>query len=96
VFWKKARIIDAISIRNVYAVSPKADLSLISRLQEQFNANFSADLAPLLAMLSVPRPLSSVLPPKADKNLYLDMIAFLLRHNFITQVHMVFCTYLPN
>jgi hypothetical protein len=92
VFWKKARIIDAISIRNVYAVSPKADLSLISSLQAQFKSNFSTDLAPLLATLSVPRPLSSVLPPKADKNLYLDMIAFLLRHNFITQVHMVFCT----
>ncbi len=91
-FWKKARIIDAISIRNVYAVSPKSDLSLISSLQEQFNSNFSANLAHLLSILSVPRPLSSILPPKTEKNLYLEMIAFLLRHNFITQVHMVFCT----
>lgn len=43
VFWKKARIIDAISIRNVYAVSPKADLNLIFSLQEQFSFNFSGE-----------------------------------------------------
>lgn len=91
-YWGKARIIDMVSIRNVYAVSADADLTLVPRLSDDFMNRFGGtNLAKLLSILSVPRPLSTLLPSKTDKGLYLDMVIYLLRHNLVSQVHMYFC-----
>jgi hypothetical protein len=47
-----------------------------------------------LSLLSIPRPLSALLPSKNEKGLYLDMILYLLRHGLVSQVHMFFCKFL--
>ena len=90
VFWKKARVIDTVSIRNVYSVNPKADLNHILHLD--FSTRFpNYSLFSLLSILSLPRPLSSILPSKNEKTEYLDMIIYLLKHDLVTQIHMYFC-----
>lgn len=63
VFWKQAKVIDAVSSRNVYVVSHRADLNKYMSLSEAFSAEFPNMplLSVILAQLGKARPLSTCL-----------------------------------
>ncbi|ORX55436.1 UPF0171-domain-containing protein [Piromyces finnis] len=89
VYWRKARIIDVISIRNVYVISPNANLDILPELCKDFENHFpGTDLLSIFSELSIPRPFSSVIPSKDQRTLYLEIITYFLRHNLVTQLHM--------
>ncbi|TPX58143.1 hypothetical protein SpCBS45565_g08071 [Spizellomyces sp. 'palustris'] len=94
VHWQKAKIIDVISIRNVYVVSQGAELDLLPRLVQDFNSSFpQLDLPTILSDLSIPRPYSAIIPQKEFRTLYLEVLTYLLRYNLVTQLHMYICAY---
>ncbi|KAI9017072.1 nitrogen permease regulator of amino acid transport activity 3-domain-containing protein [Gaertneriomyces semiglobifer] len=89
VHWKKAKIVDALNTRNVYVVSPEAELSLLPQMVEDFESRFpQLDLPSILANLNAPRPYSAIVPDKELKTLYLEVLTYLLRHGFVAQLHM--------
>lgn len=89
VYWRKARIINVISIRNVYVISPNADLNKLPDLCKDFENHFpGTDLLSIFSELSIPRPFSSIIPSKDQRTLYLEIVTYFLRHNLVTQLHM--------
>ncbi|ORY25303.1 UPF0171-domain-containing protein [Neocallimastix californiae] len=89
VYWRKAKIINVISIRNVYVISPNADLNKLQELCQDFENHFpGTDLLSIFSELSIPRPFSSIIPSKDQRTLYLEIITYLLRHDLVTQLHM--------
>jgi hypothetical protein len=88
-YWGKARIIQTISSRNFYVVSDVCDLTAVDRLSSEFDNRFSPlGLTTLLRDVSIPKPYHTVIPSRDVRNLYLEAIAFLLRHELVVQVHM--------
>jgi hypothetical protein len=88
-YWGKARIIQTISSRNFYVVSDMCDLTAVDRLASEFHNRFSPlGITTLLQDVSIPKPYHNVIPSKDVRNLYLEAIAFLLRHELVVQVHM--------
>jgi hypothetical protein len=95
-FWDKARIIQTISSRNFYVVSDEADLAMMGRLSSEFHTRFSPlELEKVLQDVSIPKPYHTIIPTKELKNLYLEAIAFLLRHELVVQVHMYLVLMIP-
>ncbi|KAJ3010132.1 Nitrogen permease regulator 3 [Thoreauomyces humboldtii] len=96
VHWQKAKIIDVISMRNVYVVSPDAPLDKLPCLIEDFQTRFpQLDLPSVLADLSIPRPYSVIVPQKELRTLYLEILTYLLRHNLVHQLHMYIYLMIP-
>ncbi|KAI9106241.1 nitrogen permease regulator of amino acid transport activity 3-domain-containing protein [Phlyctochytrium arcticum] len=96
VHWQKAKIIDVISIRNVYVVSQSAQLDLLPRLTADFESRFpTLDLAGILAELSVPKPYSTCIPEKELRTLYLEVLTYLLRYDLVVQLHMYIYLMIP-
>ena len=94
--WNKARVIDAISIRNIYTISPKFDLTRLETLTNQFSVRFpTMELSKLLQELSSPRPYSTIIGSKENRNLYLEIITFLIRHHIVVQLHMYMYLLVP-
>jgi nitrogen permease regulator 3-like protein len=88
-FWGKAKIIQTISSRSFYVVSDNSDLAVMGRVSSEFNTRFSPlELEKVLQDVSIPKPYHNIIPTKELKNLYLESIAFLLRHELVVQVHM--------
>ncbi|CAG8783186.1 15907_t:CDS:2 [Dentiscutata erythropus] len=58
IYWRKAKIIDVISVRNIYVVSPTADMNSLPTYIEYFKQHFPPDfdLVKILASLSTPKP----------------------------------------
>ncbi|CAJ0639352.1 7090_t:CDS:2 [Entrophospora sp. SA101] len=81
IFWRKAKIIDVINVRNVYVVSPTADMN-----SQHFPA---LDLVTILASLSTQKPyfLSAVITSKEHRTMYLEAITYLLRKDLVVQLH---------
>ncbi|CAG8477829.1 9559_t:CDS:2 [Ambispora gerdemannii] len=65
IYWRKAKLIDVISVRNVYAVN--------------FSHIIDRDIFGFLASLSTPKPYASIIPSKDLRTMYLEAITFLLR-----------------
>ncbi|KAK5667375.1 Nitrogen permease regulator 3 [Batrachochytrium dendrobatidis] len=87
--WSKAKIIHVVSNRNVYIVSPQAQLSELPKLSTEFSSRFpQMELVRILQDLSIPRPYSAIAHSKENRNLYLEIITFLLRKNLVVQLHM--------
>ncbi|KAJ3085160.1 Nitrogen permease regulator 3, partial [Quaeritorhiza haematococci] len=99
VHWRQARIIDVISLRNVYVISPHADLStlLTPTIHSEFSSQFpTLDLARILSALSAnPRPVLGIVPGKEMRTLYLEAVTFLLRKGVVGQVHMYIYLMVP-
>ncbi|KAJ9048836.1 Nitrogen permease regulator 3 [Entomophthora muscae] len=87
VFWQKARLIDVISVRNVYTLTPQRTLGY-DELSDEFSVYFpQMNLCDILSFLSIPRPYSLIIPDKEQRTLYLEVIAFLLRRRVVVPLH---------
>ncbi|KAJ3384300.1 Nitrogen permease regulator 3 [Lobulomyces angularis] len=97
VFWEQAKIIDVISSRNVYVVSNTLRSKNLTLLSESFSLQFpQMNLPTILSLLKSPNPYSSVVPIKENRNIYLEILTFLLRNDLVVQIHMYIYLVVPS
>ncbi|GAA5888026.1 hypothetical protein JCM6882_000255 [Rhodosporidiobolus microsporus] len=84
VHWKKARVIDLISLKGSYAVSSSFVPTRLPKLSALFSTAFPS-LPPLPALLASLTPCEpySTLIPASQRALYLNALVFLLRHDIV-------------
>ncbi|KAF3929215.1 hypothetical protein AA313_de0204072 [Arthrobotrys entomopaga] len=89
IYWRKARAIMPLHHRRYYIVSPNADMKRLVAQSVIFSKLFPA-LPPLPKMLSLlsgkPRPYSAYIPSKDHRQAYMDMLAWLMRYGWITNL----------
>ncbi|BGP38026.1 Nitrogen permease regulator 3 [Rhodotorula kratochvilovae] len=84
VHWKKARVVDLISLKGSYAVSAGFKPARLPALTASFAAAFPSfpPLAALLSRLSPTDPFAAIIPP-SQRSLYLTALIWLLRHQVV-------------
>ena len=89
IYWRRARAIPPLHQRDVYIVSPNADMRNLVTASHNFAKAFPAlpPLPKILNMLSfTPRLYSSLIPSKDHKPTYMDILAWLMRGGWVTQL----------
>ncbi|KAL8871880.1 MAG: hypothetical protein Q9174_002393, partial [Haloplaca sp. 1 TL-2023] len=91
IYWRKARAVPPLHQRDTYIVSPNADMSKLISATRTFGKSFSAlpSLPQILALLSAtggPRSWKSVVPSKDHKEVYMEILAWLCREGWVTQL----------
>lgn len=92
IFWRRGIAIPPLHARDIYVLSPNADLSLLPRASQAWARAFplAPHLADFLAELSVaPRMYKWFCPSKIHRPTYLQMLAWLMRGGWVTQL----CTF---
>ncbi|KAI3332472.1 hypothetical protein HD806DRAFT_196383 [Xylariaceae sp. AK1471] len=92
IFWRRGIAIPPLHARDVYILSPNADLSLLPRASQAWARAFplAPHLADFFAELSAaPRPYKWFCPSKNHRPTYLQMLAWLMRGGWVTQL----CTF---
>lgn len=90
VYWRRARIIQPLSTRHTYVLSPLAPLSTLHELATLYHQKFPT-MPPLpkqLGLLSTgkPRPFSSHVPSFDHRHIYLMSLEWLMQHNLVVQL----------
>ncbi|ODH26488.1 hypothetical protein ACO22_04580 [Paracoccidioides brasiliensis] len=88
-YWRRARAVPPLSRRDTYIVSPNADLSKLEQATEAYEAAFPTlpSLPKMLHALSdTPKPYSRLIPSRDHKETYYDILAWLLRGGWVTQL----------
>ncbi|CAC05246.1 GATOR1-SEACIT GTPase activating complex subunit Npr3 [Schizosaccharomyces pombe] len=86
IHWRKAIAIPPLLIRNTYVTSPTANLFNLEEESKLFKKEFPSlpSLSTFLAILSFkPRPFASIIPSKDHELVYLEMLAWLCRRNWV-------------
>ena len=89
IYWRRARAIPPLNQRDTYIVSPNADTRNLATAMASFAKAFPAlpALPKILSMLSTtPRPFSSLIPSRDHKEAYLEILAWLMRGGWVTQL----------
>ena len=89
IYWRRARAIPPLRQGDTYIVSPNADMQRLASASSSFAKVFSTlpSLPRILNMLSsTPRPYSTIIPSKDHKEMYLEILAWLLRNGWVTQL----------
>ncbi|KAI1175400.1 nitrogen permease regulator of amino acid transport activity 3-domain-containing protein [Nemania sp. FL0916] len=92
IFWRRGMAIPPLHARDVYIVSPNADFDLLPRASQAWARAFplAPHLADFLAELSMaPRIYKWFSPSKNHRPTYLQMLAWLMRGGWVTQL----CTF---
>ncbi|KAI8629118.1 hypothetical protein F5Y19DRAFT_485042 [Xylariaceae sp. FL1651] len=92
IFWRRGIAIPPLHARDVYILSPNADLSLLPRASQAWSRAFplAPHLSDFLAELSAaPRPYKWFCPSKNHRPTYLQYLAWLMRGGWVTQL----CTF---
>ncbi|KAG1142690.1 hypothetical protein G6F37_007486 [Rhizopus arrhizus] len=89
IYWRKAKLINTISTRNIYVVSPTAKLEDMASLEADFKQHIpNLSLPILLSKLQHTQQYHQVYRIKELKNQYLEAITWLIRKDLVVQVHM--------
>ncbi|GAA5900236.1 Npr3p [Sporobolomyces salmoneus] len=85
VHWRKAKVIDLVSVRGSYALNPEFERPLIGKLSIAFASTFPAlpPLPALLSQLSLGEPFSNIIPSISQRSTYIRALIWLLRHSVI-------------
>jgi nitrogen permease regulator 3-like protein len=90
IYWRRARAVPPLHQRDIYIVSPNADMRKLRSATQQYAKLFPAQLPSLPKMLSLlsagPRPFNTLIPSKDHKAVYFDVLAWLLRGGWVTQL----------
>lgn len=89
IYWRRARAIPPLHQRDIYIVSPNADMSKLALATSTFAKQFPAlpSLPRIMAILSSsPRPYSTLIPSRDHKEAYMDILAWLMRGGWVTQL----------
>ncbi|KAI1133069.1 nitrogen permease regulator of amino acid transport activity 3-domain-containing protein [Nemania abortiva] len=92
IFWRRGIAIPPLHARDMYVLSPNADFSLLPRASQAWARAFplAPHLADFLAELSAaPRMYKWFCPSKNHRPTYLQMLAWLMRGGWVTQL----CTF---
>ena len=89
VYWRRARAIPPLHQRDTYIVSPNANIRKLTSASSTFAKAFPTlpSLPKILTLLSsIPKPFSTLIPSKDHKAAYLEILAWLLRFGWVTQL----------
>ncbi|KAK5947101.1 Nitrogen permease regulator 3 [Knufia obscura] len=90
IYWRRAVAIPPLNQRDTYIVSPNADFSKIREACKSYASQFPASLPSLpklLSMLSgIPAPFMSLIPSPDHKEIYMLVLAWLMRNGWVTQL----------
>ena len=89
IYWRKARAIPPLHHKDTYIVSPNADMRKLRSASSTYARLFPAlpTLPKILSLLSsTPRPFSTLIPSKDHKQTYLEILAWLMRDGWVTQL----------
>ncbi|KAI9716449.1 MAG: hypothetical protein M1812_005344 [Candelaria pacifica] len=89
VYWRRARAIPPLHQRDTYIVSPNCDVHKLSAAIPAYAARFPTlpSLSKMLSLLSgTPKTYGSIIPSKDHRPAYLDILAWLLRGGWVTQL----------
>ena len=89
IYWRRARAIPPLHQRDVYIVSPNADMRKLKSASTQYGKLFPAlpTLPKMLSLLSSGnRPYSTFIPSPDHKSAYFDILAWLMRGGWVTQL----------
>lgn len=92
IFWRRAIAIPPLHARDVYVLSPNADMKTLPRASDAWARQFpfAPGLANFLQEISqAPRPYKWFCPSKSFRPNYLAMLAWLMRGGWVTQL----CTF---
>ncbi|CAI5736262.1 unnamed protein product [Peronospora destructor] len=90
VYWGFGRIVDAITLYNIYQVNTKADLHITSPLALEFRRKFTSyEIGEMLSTFSGTRRIGEYMKTLSaiKKNEYIHMLIWLLQQRFIVQLH---------
>lgn len=90
IYWRRARAIIPLQPKSVFMVSPMAPMEHIHEGMKIFKQEFPSlpSLPSFLSLLSTskPRQYLTIIPSKDHKDVYLDALAWLIRHGYVTQL----------
>ncbi|KAK2861208.1 hypothetical protein FQN49_004441 [Arthroderma sp. PD_2] len=89
VYWRRARAIPPLNKKDTYIVSPNADMSKLAIATTAYESMFPTlpCLPKMLAALSgTPRPYFSFIPSRDHKEVYYEILAWLVRGGWVTQL----------
>lgn len=89
IYWRRARAVPPLHQRDTYIVSPNADMRALAAAAPLYAARFPTlpSLPKMLSMLSgPPKSYGNVIPSKDHKEAYFDILAWLLRGGWVTQL----------
>lgn len=89
IYWRRARAIPPLHHKDIYIVSPNADMRKLAAATSAFTKLFPAlpPLPKILSLLSMsPRPYHTLIPSKDHKPIYMDILAWLMRECWVTQL----------
>jgi hypothetical protein len=92
IYWRRARAIPPLHIRDTYIVSPNCDMQRLKKAMPLYAQRFSTlpSLPKMLQNLSgKPIQYGFLIPSKDHKAAYMDILAWLLRGGWVTQL----CTF---
>jgi len=94
IYWRKALAIPPLHPRETYIVSPNADHHKLVTAKEAWKKKFpyAPTLNNFLARLAAaPRPFKTFFPSKNHRESYLEMLGWLIRGGWVTQLHTFAC-----
>lgn len=88
IYWRRARAIPPLRHSYTYIVSPNADMRNLKKASAQYAARFQTmpSLYKMLQMLSLPRSYHNWIPSRNHRDVYMDILAWLMRYGWITQL----------
>ena len=89
IYWRRARAIPPLHRGFIYIVSPNADMRSLASATQAYASCFPSlpSLPKMLSMLSGhPRPYSAIIPSKDHRDAYIDILAWLLKGGWVTQL----------
>ena len=91
IYWRRARAIPPLHHRDTYTVSPLANMRSVGAAVPAFATRFPTfpTLPKMLNLLStVPRPYGQFIPTKDHRGPYMEILAWLFRGGWVTQLRM--------
>ncbi|KAF1984705.1 hypothetical protein K402DRAFT_395403 [Aulographum hederae CBS 113979] len=91
IYWRRARAIPPLHHNNTYILSPNANMRNLEVAVEAYHRRFptSPSLVKMLHYLSgKPKPYSTWIPTRAHREVYMEILAWLMRGGWITQLRM--------
>ena len=89
IYWRRARAIPPLHHKDIYILSPNADMRKLAAATSAFAKLFPAlpPLPKILSLLSMsPRSYHTLIPSKDHKPIYMDILAWLMRECWVTQL----------
>ncbi|GAA5931401.1 Npr3p [Sporobolomyces koalae] len=85
VHWRKAKVIDLVSVRGSYVLNPAFDRRTLGKLSISFAGTFPTlpPLPALLSQLSHGEPFSNIIPTISLRSIYIRALVWLLRHSIV-------------